>query len=302
MPPRHVRPSGTAGSGFTELSSGIADFAVFTKESLISLSTRTDSDAQKNKLVAIASIPQAVTHALVSLKSSSIDSPAKMSGRKYYKLGGRTHEAGMVSAMIKNDGGSGEWEGIESPDNMTYLDTLLENFKGQVDFLWMFMNWEGVLANRAGHELNIFEFEDYKVPYGFSPIIVAHSSFLEKNPKLVQDFLAATEKGFQYLAAHPVESAAIVFKLGNQDSISKPLKELLDLDMLIESCTYMSTRVLDANGRWGRMKPEWWNDLLDWLNANKMLDNKTSDNDENYVLVSRDSIKADDLFTNKYFV
>ncbi|KAJ3017996.1 UNVERIFIED_CONTAM: hypothetical protein HDU68_011380 [Siphonaria sp. JEL0065] len=291
---RHTRPIGPDGDGAALIANGSAQFAISTKESIISLHTRTDGAAPK--LVAVASIPQATTHALVSLKSSGIDTPAKMDGKCYYELGGRTQEAAMISRMIQNDGGKGEWKAVSMPNKLNHLDKLLEN---KVDFLWMYLNCEGIKATRAGHELNVFEFDKYGVPYGFSPVLAVDPAFLESNPKLVQDFLAATERGFQYAAANSEESAKMMFDLVNhKDCVTGPLEEPLDLETLVASCRYMKDKILDKDGRWGRMKEKWWNDLLDWLSENEVL--TTSAKDTKFQLVERSTIDSSSLFTNAF--
>jgi hypothetical protein len=38
----------------------------------------------------------------------------------------------------------------------------------------IFLGWEGVEAEMAGTQLNVFRLEDYQVPYGYSPLLVAH--------------------------------------------------------------------------------------------------------------------------------
>jgi len=42
----------------------------------------------------------------------------------------------------------------------------------------VFMPWEGVIARRAGVELNAFNPADY-LDYGHSPVLVAHPDFLQ---------------------------------------------------------------------------------------------------------------------------
>lgn len=49
--------------------------------------------------------------------------------------------------------------------------------QGEGDATWVFMPWEGVLAQRAGLELTAFNPED-SVPYGYSPVLAAHPDFL----------------------------------------------------------------------------------------------------------------------------
>ena len=46
-------------------------------------------------------------------------------------------------------------------------------FQGHVDSTWVFMAWEGILAKHKGVDLNAFSLSDFKVPYGYSPVLLA---------------------------------------------------------------------------------------------------------------------------------
>jgi hypothetical protein len=41
------------------------------------------------------------------------------------------------------------------------------------------MGWEGIEAELRGVNLNVFKLEDYQVPYGYSPLLVAHPDTIE---------------------------------------------------------------------------------------------------------------------------
>jgi len=65
------------------------------------------------------------------------------------------------------------------------------------------MPWEGVAAQHAGLELNVFKFEDYNIPYGYSPVVAAHPDTLASQPDLMCSFLAASARGFEWAASEP---------------------------------------------------------------------------------------------------
>jgi NitT/TauT family transport system substrate-binding protein len=43
----------------------------------------------------------------------------------------------------------------------------------------VFLGWEGVEAELAGVALNTFKLESFNVPYGYSPLLVAHPDTLK---------------------------------------------------------------------------------------------------------------------------
>ena len=53
------------------------------------------------------------------------------------------------------------------------MQTLSLLVQGQVDSTWVFMAWEGILAKHKGVDLNAFSLSDFKVPYGYSPVLLA---------------------------------------------------------------------------------------------------------------------------------
>lgn len=40
-------------------------------------------------------------------------------------------------------------------------------FVAKSDATWVFMGWEGIEAKRRNVDLNVFELEDYGIPYGY---------------------------------------------------------------------------------------------------------------------------------------
>ena len=58
------------------------------------------------RLVAVAALLQTQTSAIVTLKSSDIDSPKKLDGKRYASYEGR-FEMPIVQQLIRDDGGEG---------------------------------------------------------------------------------------------------------------------------------------------------------------------------------------------------
>ena len=56
--------------------------------------------------------------------------------------------------------------------------TPVANMQGEADATWVFMPWEGVEASRKGVELNAFRLSEAGIPYGYSPVVVATTSYL----------------------------------------------------------------------------------------------------------------------------
>ena len=156
------------------------------------------------------------TSAVVTLASSGIDRPSQLDGKVYASYGAR-YEGRIVQQMIRNDGGKGDYTestppmlGIWNtllkvpPDGQLPLDflplyhhlltphlliTLTSSrciCQGEADATWVFMGWEGVEAELKGVKLNSFKLEDFKVPYGHSPLLVTHPDIIRSDTGLAQ--------------------------------------------------------------------------------------------------------------------
>jgi len=68
---------------------------------------------------------------------------------------------------------------------------------GLADSTWIFLGWEGVSAELQGLSLRTFSLQDAGVPYGYSPVLLAHPVLLanEEDKQRLAAFLEATERG-----------------------------------------------------------------------------------------------------------
>ena len=171
--------SADAGDGTTparQVAQRLAHFAVAPSESAVSFAT---TEPDKPRLVAVAALLQGSASAICTLKSSGIDRPAKLAGKRYASYNGRFEDP-IVSQMVSNDGGDGKCVQFHGLDAHAYQDgdtmgagSVVASYleKGKSDSTWIFPAWEGILAERAGQQLHCFALEDYGIPYGYSPVL-----------------------------------------------------------------------------------------------------------------------------------
>ncbi len=212
----------------SKLTSGKAQFAVTPSETVISFHTNTAEE--KPKIVAVATLLQDSTSAIVTLKSSGIDKPAQLDGKRYASYAAR-FEGRIVQQMIRNDGGKGDYIELVPP-MLGIWNTLLT---GDADATWIFSAWEGIQAKRKGIELNSFKLEDYNIAYGYSPVLITLPSTLSDDADMVKAFLAATSKGYKFAVENPKAAAELLVKQVAEDTASCPLPQPLELDMCVES-------------------------------------------------------------------
>jgi ABC-type nitrate/sulfonate/bicarbonate transport system substrate-binding protein len=120
----------------SRVADGSATFAVTPSETVVSSATPPATGAPKPKLVAVAALQAKTTSAVVTLKSSGRDTPAKLDGANYASYGAR-YEGRIVQELIKKAGGTGVY--TESvPPMLGIWNTLLE---GNADATWVFMGY-----------------------------------------------------------------------------------------------------------------------------------------------------------------
>lgn len=249
------------------------DFAIAPSESVIAYNSRTN----RPNLIAIAALLQKDASAIVSLKEGEITSLKDLDGRKYASYDARFEDT-IVEEMIKKAGGKGKHIKT-TPDKLGIWNTLLA---GEADVTWVFMPWEGVMARRKNISLNSFTLDQFDIPYGYSPVLLARPEFLEENSESVGRFLAATKKGFHWAAENAKEAAAILSKLGEHE-------DLKDLEFVAESQNEINAYYLNNNKQWGLMDDSRWANFVSWLVAHQLLTN------EEETLLQQNT-----LYTNKY--
>ena len=173
--------------------SGEADFAMGPTETAISSAT---TDPDKMRLLSIATLLQKSTSAVVTLQSSNINNINDM--RRYASYEGR-FEMPIIRQMIRNNKGDPDLLEEIKTSKLDIWPSMMNNLK-EADSTWIFMQWEGVEAAMNGVELNVFRLEDYGIPYGYSPVLLAREDVLHSQPDVVRDFVAATKRGYEFAA------------------------------------------------------------------------------------------------------
>ena len=260
------------------VATGRSTLAVAPSESAISYNTHPDYPS----LTAIAAICQTDTSAIVTLGDSGIDRPRDLDGATYASYDAR-FEDHIVEQLVRNDGGDGELQ-IETPPKLGIWNTLVD---GGADATWVFMPWEGVLAERDGLTLNAFSLDEYDVPYGYTPTVLAHPETIETDRDALARFLDATRRGYTVAAEEPAEAAAI---LG--DTADGP-DELDDEAFLEASQRRIADAYLTGDGTWGQMRHDRWDRFVEWLADEGLL--TTVDGDP----LAATDLAVDDLYTNE---
>lgn len=287
---------------------GKATFGINSAEGCIGWNSPTEAGTfDRTRLTAVAALLQGSDSAIVARADSGISRPRDLDGKVYASYAAR-YEGRIVQRMIQNDGGTGNYEERVSP-MLGLWNTVLA---GNASATWVFMGWEGIEAKRKGIELNAFKLEDYGIPYGYAPILMASPETLTGRSADVKAFLAATTQGYQFAAQNSAAAAEALV-----EGASEHNKHTLDVEMVKDSAAYLADKFLNSNGEWGSMESERWNTYLDWLHEAKLLtairqsrspkggasatlDQLRDPQHQADHLLPRSAFEASSIFTNEY--
>jgi NitT/TauT family transport system substrate-binding protein len=257
---------------------GEATLGIAPSESPVSYATHPERD----HVVSVATLLQRDLSAVAARADTGIERPRDLDGRTYASYGAR-FEDDIVAQVIRNDGGEGAFESVEPPK----LDNPDELLSGDADATWVFVPWEGLRAERAGVDLVTFSLDDYGVPYGYTPTLVAHPETLREEGDVVRRFLRAAAAGHRTAAAHPGAAARTLARTAEGPGLD-------DEAFLVESQRLVSAEFLDADGRWGVMERDRWAAFVDWLSAVGALTDLAGDH------LPANEVDVDALFTTDY--
>lgn len=221
-----ILPYSDTSSG-TLISNGVADFGVV---SAIGFFTQRTAGAD---IKAVYAVVQHETGRLVfNADRSDIQRPADLDGLTYGGFGSAWEDA-LISTIIRNDGGKGEFETVTLG---TSAYEALAN--GAVDFTLEVSTWEGVKAELDGPRQRAFVYSDYGVPDQHTTFIGASTGYLEANPETARAFVAATQRGYAYAAQNPDRAADILIDanpaaLTDREFVHASMQALVEGDFLL---------------------------------------------------------------------
>lgn len=195
----------------------------------------------------VMAILQHTAQEIAVLADSPVQRPKDLDGLVYAGFG-YPNEVPTLQAVIKADGGTGDFETVT-------LDTAAYEalYAKRADFVITFSAWEGVEAAQRGIDLRAFEFMDYGFPDFYQVVLACDTDWLAREPEAARAFVGATVKGFELAHASPTEAAQVlvdknpgVFE-GNPQ-LPKASAEFMAAEGLL----------VDEDGKVGRQTLEQW--------------------------------------------
>jgi ABC-type nitrate/sulfonate/bicarbonate transport system substrate-binding protein len=100
------------------------------------------------------------------------------------------------------------------------------------------------------------------VPDYYTPVIITNESLIAAQPDLVQAFVSATARGYEFAAGNPDEAAKILIKAVPES----------DPALIRASQKWLSSRYQADASQWGIQDQQVWQRYADWLAAQGVLE------------------------------
>lgn len=211
-------------------------------------------------IVSVFAPNQKGTYAIaVRADRADLARPRDLDGMVYAGFGS-PDEVPLLSTIIRNDGGRGEFERV-TLDTAAYQAV----YNGRADFTISVVTWDGVEADLSNQPVRTFALTDYGFPEQYSTLIITSEAFRVANPEITRAFLAATQRGYEFAAANPRAAAQAVIDQ-NPDAFPNP-QLVFASEELLAAENYRRA----ANGRVGAQQAGVWAEYGDFLFDNGLL-------------------------------
>ena len=208
-------------------------------------------------LIGIAQFTQKCDSGLVSLKESGITRMKDLEGKRLSNWDLPWFHP-VMKYLVEEDGGDYSKVAKVQMDVEDIVSTLGKT----CDATWVYENWEKYALLAAGKEVNYINFGDLDPIFNFcAPAIAATGNAAENKGDALRRFLKVTDLSYRTMAEHPEKILEV------KDMIPEASGD----EMLLRGAEHLSTIWCDKDGKWGRIKPEMWNRMADFLVSQKVI-------------------------------
>lgn len=242
------------------VASGSSEFGISVGENVAMFNQSDDS------LLSIYGILNTNTSGFLSRADRNITRPKDFEGKTYCGWG-MDIETSLINYIVSADGGD------PSKVNIITASSNLTSSEDECDLIWAYEGWDKINLELDGVKLNYIPFNDFGVDW-YTPVIVTSKDYAQNNPEIVQAFISATQKGYQYAIDNPLESADMLLEAAPE----------LDSELVKASQDFLSPYYQTEGQPLGYQNPEIWTNFIDWLIDNEIVTD----------------VKAQELYTNEY--
>lgn len=233
------------------ISTGKADLGISYQEGLIMARN------EDLPLVSVAAIIQHNTAGYASPVEKGITEPADFEGKKFGGVGTELEQA-MMETILEEDNVD-----IDTVDFINIGESdFFTAIKRDVDFSLVYQAWTGIEAEIRNEELNMIYLKDLSEGLDFyTPIVATSEQAIEDNPEMVEKFVKATVKGYEFAMEEPDEAANILI-----ESVPDINEELVH-----ESQKWLVDKYQAEADEFGIQETERWENVYEFMDENDLI-------------------------------
>jgi len=255
-----IEPPADPSAILSLVAAGDSDFGLFYQPDLL------QARSEGVPVVAVAGIVQKPLNSMMALKESGIERPGQLAGKKVGYPGIPWNES-MLATMLESDGLS--LDDVELIDVGFALSQAM--LAGTVDaVVGAYWTHELIVMQNEGHEANVIFPDEWGVPTYYELVLVASEETVANKPELVQRFVDAFKKGYEYALDNPQESI---------DTLVEANPETVDEDVDREGVELLVPLWESAGQPFGSLVPQRWTDFADWLKSQSLVDESLDPSD-----------------------
>jgi NitT/TauT family transport system substrate-binding protein/putative hydroxymethylpyrimidine transport system substrate-binding protein len=149
-------------------------------------------------LVAVAPIVNAPLASVIARSDGPVARPRELEGRSAGVTGLPSDDA-VLDSVVAGDGGD-----PAAVDRVTIgFDAVALLAAGRIDAATGFRNAEAVTLRRRGVAVRVFRVQDFGAPRFPELVLCTSGGTLRERPGLVRSVVAATDRGYRFVLAHP---------------------------------------------------------------------------------------------------
>jgi NitT/TauT family transport system substrate-binding protein len=209
---------------FEDLMNGKTDFAILSAEEVLLLAN--DNEPIK----AVAAIYQVSPYAIVSLAEAKIETPADFKNKVLGNKGGKLEGELIYKLLLNSVGLNSNDSKIKSVDfEFSEYEDLINR---KADAVQLYRTDQLYYFDKKAIDYDIIYPEHFGIDT-FNDIIITKKDFIEKNPEVVGNFIAATVEGWNYSIENPERSVSDTMKYVTHESYRDYDYELFILNQSI---------------------------------------------------------------------
>ena len=219
---------------------------------------------QKTGIRSIGAVVQSPLNIILSLKEKNITSPEDLVG-KTVGYGGTVLSEALVKCMM-------EYVGADANDvNLINVgfELMSSMTTGNVDAtIGCLVNHEVPQMEEEGFEVNYFPVSGHGIPNYYEAVFLANNKMIEGEPEVLEGFLRASKRGFDDFKKDP--DGCLKILMDNQNEENFPLSQTVEE----KSCQTLLPLMETENAEFLSQTEECWQENIDWMYENGLIDEK----------------------------